>query len=104
VPAVQSPTVRRRRLGQELRQLRDAAGLTIEEVAQRLEVSPAKISRIETSRVSVHETSRTYWINMEYRGRIGQSPHIDPGSTSAVVAFLQRRAVRENRGLGRTRN
>jgi len=45
--------VRRRRLGQELRQLREAAGLTIEEVAQRLEVSPAKISRIETGRVSV---------------------------------------------------
>jgi len=53
VPGVQSPTVRRRRLGQELRQLRDAAGLTIEDVAQRLEVSPAKISRIETGRVSV---------------------------------------------------
>jgi transcriptional regulator with XRE-family HTH domain len=40
-------------LGQELRELRDAAGLTIEEVAQRLEVSPAKISRIETGRVGV---------------------------------------------------
>jgi transcriptional regulator with XRE-family HTH domain len=53
VPGVQSPTVRRRRLGQELRQLREAAGLTIEEVGQRLEVSPAKISRIETGRVSV---------------------------------------------------
>jgi transcriptional regulator with XRE-family HTH domain len=53
VPGVQSPTVRRRRLGQELRQLREDAGLTIEEVAQRLEVSPAKISRIETGRVGV---------------------------------------------------
>jgi transcriptional regulator with XRE-family HTH domain len=53
VPGVQSPTVRRRRLGQELRQLREAADLTIEEVAERLEVSPAKISRIETGRVSV---------------------------------------------------
>jgi transcriptional regulator with XRE-family HTH domain len=40
-------------LGQELRQLREAADLTIEEVAERLEVSPAKISRIETGRVSV---------------------------------------------------
>lgn len=49
----QSPTVRRRRLGQELRGLREASGLTIEEVAQRLEMSAAKISRIETSRVSV---------------------------------------------------
>jgi transcriptional regulator with XRE-family HTH domain len=54
VPGVQSPPLRRRRLGQELRQLRDAAGLTIEEVAQRLEVSPAKISRIETGQVGVH--------------------------------------------------
>jgi transcriptional regulator with XRE-family HTH domain len=53
VPGVQSPTVRRRRLGQELRQLREAARLTIDEVAERLEVSPAKISRIETGRVSV---------------------------------------------------
>jgi transcriptional regulator with XRE-family HTH domain len=53
VPEVQSPTVRRRRLGQELRQLREAARLTIEEIAQRLEASPVKISRIETGRVSV---------------------------------------------------
>jgi transcriptional regulator with XRE-family HTH domain len=40
-------------LGQELRQLREAADLTIEVVAQRLEVSPAKISRIETGQVGV---------------------------------------------------
>lgn len=53
MPGLQSPPLRRRRLAQELRQLRDAAGLTIEEVAQRLEVSPAKISRIETGQVGV---------------------------------------------------
>jgi transcriptional regulator with XRE-family HTH domain len=53
VPEVQSPPLRRRRLGHELRQLREAVGLTIEEVAQRLEVSPAKISRIETGQVGV---------------------------------------------------
>jgi transcriptional regulator with XRE-family HTH domain len=53
VPGVQSPPLRRRRLGQELRRLREAAGLTIEEVAQRLEVSPAKISRLETGQVGV---------------------------------------------------
>ena len=49
----QSPTVRRRRLGHELRQLREAAGLRIDEVAQRLEVSSAAISRIETGGVGV---------------------------------------------------
>jgi transcriptional regulator with XRE-family HTH domain len=46
-----SPTVLRRRLGSELRGLREAAGLTIEQVAQRMEVSSSKISRIETARV-----------------------------------------------------
>ncbi len=49
----QSPTVRRRRLALELRRLREAARLTCEEVAERLECSASKISRVETGRVSV---------------------------------------------------
>jgi transcriptional regulator with XRE-family HTH domain len=49
----QSPTVRRRRLALELRRLREAAGLTCEEVAEHLECSASKISRVETGRVSV---------------------------------------------------
>ena len=53
MPAHSSPTVKRRRLAAELRGYRDRAGLTIEEVAQRLEWSTAKISRIENARVSV---------------------------------------------------
>ena len=53
MPAHSSPTVKRRRLAAELRSYRDRAGLTIEEVAQRLEWSTAKISRIENARVSV---------------------------------------------------
>ena len=48
-----SPVVRHRRLVQELRRLREAAHLTCEEVAAALEVSPSKISRIETGRVLV---------------------------------------------------
>jgi transcriptional regulator with XRE-family HTH domain len=48
-----SPTVRRRRLALELRRLREAAKLTCEEVAERLECSASKISRVETGRVSV---------------------------------------------------
>src|SRR5262249_13091907 len=43
-----SPTVRRRRLGLELRRLRETAGITIEAVAERLGCSSSKISRIET--------------------------------------------------------
>src|SRR3984893_18693683 len=49
----QSPTVRRRRLALELRRFRETAGLTCEEVAEHLECSTSKISRIETGRVSV---------------------------------------------------
>jgi transcriptional regulator with XRE-family HTH domain len=51
--AQQSPTVRRRRLALELRRLREAAHLTCEEVAEHLECSASKISRVETGRVSV---------------------------------------------------
>ncbi|MCS7478247.1 helix-turn-helix domain-containing protein [Umezawaea endophytica] len=48
-----SPTLRKRRLVSELRRLREVAGLTIEEVGERLECSASKISRIETGRVGV---------------------------------------------------
>ncbi|MEV0391815.1 helix-turn-helix domain-containing protein [Polymorphospora rubra] len=47
-----SPTVRRRRLGAELRRRRDDAGVTIEMVAERLDCSSSKISRIETGHTS----------------------------------------------------
>ncbi|MCP3798093.1 helix-turn-helix domain-containing protein [Allokutzneria sp. A3M-2-11 16] len=49
-----SPTVRRRRLASELRRLREAAGLTCEDVAGHLECSAAKVSRIETGRTGVN--------------------------------------------------
>jgi transcriptional regulator with XRE-family HTH domain len=45
-----SPTVRRRRLGIELRRLRETAGLMIEDVATHLECSSSKVSRIETGK------------------------------------------------------
>jgi transcriptional regulator with XRE-family HTH domain len=47
-----SPTIRRRRLGAELRRRRESAGVTIEIVADRLECSASKISRIETGHTS----------------------------------------------------
>jgi len=47
-----SPTVRRKRLGIELRRLREQASLTCEEVGQRLDCSGTRISRIETGRIS----------------------------------------------------
>jgi transcriptional regulator with XRE-family HTH domain len=47
-----SPTIRRRRLGAELRRYRDVAGVTIDVVADRLGCSPSKVSRIETGHTS----------------------------------------------------
>lgn len=48
---VSSPTVRRRRLGSELRRLREAAGLSNEDAAGHLGCSSSKISRMENGRV-----------------------------------------------------
>jgi transcriptional regulator with XRE-family HTH domain len=51
--ATPSPTVRRKRLGIELRRLREEAGFTCEDVGQRLDCSGTRISRIETGRINV---------------------------------------------------
>ncbi|MCM2417669.1 helix-turn-helix transcriptional regulator [Streptomyces sp. RKAG293] len=48
-----SPVVRRRRLGLELRALREAAGLNGDEAAKRLRWSNSKLSRIELGRTRV---------------------------------------------------
>jgi transcriptional regulator with XRE-family HTH domain len=48
-----SPTVAQRRLARSLRQLRLDTGLTIEQAAERLELSPSTISRMETAQVGV---------------------------------------------------
>ncbi|KUN80142.1 MULTISPECIES: helix-turn-helix domain-containing protein [Streptomyces] len=50
-----NPTVRRRRLGQELRRLREEKGMTAEQVAERLLVSQSKISRLENGRRSISQ-------------------------------------------------
>lgn len=49
-----SPTVRRRRLGAELRQMRRAAGMTSQQAAGRLLVSQSKISLLETGRRAIN--------------------------------------------------
>ncbi len=50
-----SPTMRRRQVGAELRRLREAADVTIDEAAEHLGCSGSKISRMETG-VGVHRT------------------------------------------------
>ena len=49
-------TLQQRQLGQELRQLREEAGLTLEEAAPRLDWSTSKLNRIENGQqgVDVH--------------------------------------------------
>ncbi len=44
------PTIRRRRLGIDLRRLREQSSLRLEEVAQHLGVAPSTLSRIETGK------------------------------------------------------
>lgn len=51
--AGEGPTVRRRRLGLELKKAREAAGMTQEVVSAHFEWHSAKLTRIETARVSV---------------------------------------------------
>jgi transcriptional regulator with XRE-family HTH domain len=50
-----SPTIRRRRLAAQLKGLREAAGLTMQDAAERLAISPAKLSKIENAKVSVSQ-------------------------------------------------
>jgi transcriptional regulator with XRE-family HTH domain len=57
--ARRSPTVRRRRLGIELRKLREAAGLTAQEVTNHLEWSPGKIARLERAQATKPMVSDT---------------------------------------------
>jgi transcriptional regulator with XRE-family HTH domain len=77
MPVRQGPTVRRRRLGAELRRLREEADLTIERVAKALECSDSKISRIETGQVSasprdVRDMLALYGVGSEQREALVQ--------------------------------
>jgi transcriptional regulator with XRE-family HTH domain len=63
--AEQSPAVRRRRLGHELRELRRQAGLTLEQASAQLTgISAAKISRIETAKVGVTSRDVEHLLNI----------------------------------------
>jgi transcriptional regulator with XRE-family HTH domain len=81
-----SPTVRRRRLALELRRLREVAGLTCEEVGDKLECSASKVSRVETGRVSV--SPRDVRDMLEIYG-------VTPGDQDALVQL-----ARESRQKG----
>ncbi len=66
----QSPVGSRRRLGAELRRLRSNAGLTLDEVAEKMMCSTSKISRLETGKgipkiPDVRELMRIYGVSSD---------------------------------------
>ena len=72
VHASGSPTVRRRELGALLKALRNAKGLTAEQVAERLLISTSKVSRLETgqrgaSARDIKDLCHLYEVNDEQR-------------------------------------
>ena len=72
MPTRPGPTVQRRRLGIELRRLRETAGKTIDEVARVLECSDSKVSRIENGQVAasprdVRDMLKFYEVDPERR-------------------------------------
>ena len=49
----QRPTVRRRRIARELRQLRERAGMTLDVAARQLDMSKSNLSRIENAQIGI---------------------------------------------------
>jgi transcriptional regulator with XRE-family HTH domain len=50
MPGLAAPTARRRRLGLELRRLREAAGVKLDQAAAHVDVDPSTLSRIENGK------------------------------------------------------
>jgi transcriptional regulator with XRE-family HTH domain len=68
-------TAQMRRLARALRTLREGADLTIDQVAEKLELSPSTISRIETAQVRVRTRDvsamlEIYGVNQAQRGQL----------------------------------
>ena len=71
------PTVRRRRLGTELRKLRESNGYKLEEVAAQLGVAPSTLSRIETGKAP---TKSAYLSQMLEKYGV-----VDPGQRQVLI-------------------
>ena len=79
--AAVSPMVRRRQLMAELKRLRDAAGLTQEDVAGQLDWHSTKVMRIETGRTAPHPN--------DVRVMLGLYGVTSPEQVSALVKLAQ---------------
>lgn len=59
-----STTLRRRRLGSQLRSLRERAGLPLEIAAERLDIPVSRVSRIETGNIAVGSVEVTRMVTL----------------------------------------
>jgi transcriptional regulator with XRE-family HTH domain len=76
LPGTSSPTVSRRELGAQLRALRTGRGWTVDQVAERLLISPSKVSRLETgqrgaSPRDIRDLCDLYGLGEEERRHLG---------------------------------
>jgi transcriptional regulator with XRE-family HTH domain len=76
-----NPTARRRRLGFELKRLREAAQMTGDEAARHLGWSASKVSKIETGRMSVHHG--------DVRDMLDLYGVQDPGTYEALIQLAR---------------
>ncbi len=102
-----NPSVRGRRLAEELRRLRERSGLTGDDVAQRLGWSGSKVSRIELHRTGVKQADLSklldlYHVGEPHRGELialaresaqkGRLDKITAGFPADYAAYLQAEA------------
>lgn len=80
------PTVRRRRLGTELRKLREKSGYKLEEVAAELGVAPSTLSRIETGKAPTKSA---------YLGQMLEMYGVHDASQRAVLVDMAREGHRK---------
>ncbi|WP_067497537.1 helix-turn-helix transcriptional regulator [Actinoplanes sp. TFC3] len=81
------PTVARERLRQRLRQLRDQSGLSTDAVAQRMDWSPSKLSRIEKGDVTVQP--------LEVRALLSLYGVADEAEVGALAGLARRSRTRQ---------
>jgi transcriptional regulator with XRE-family HTH domain len=93
VPERGSPSVRRRRLAAELRRLRERAGFTGEDVAERLGWSTSKLSRIETSKSGIKQNDLELLLGLYRVGEAHRSEVLALARESAKAPFVDDAAI-----------
>jgi transcriptional regulator with XRE-family HTH domain len=93
VPEHGNPSVRRRRLAAELRRLRERAGFTGEQVAERLGWSGSKVSRIETSKLGVKEADLRLLLELYRVGEPRRSEVLALAREPAKPASVENAAI-----------